>query len=160
MWWADNWATSTAREKALMDLFPLQWAPLWKYNQVEMKPPFIYLTLSKYMCVFHSCSLLHFTLPESTHRLNPFFNSNSNNRWAKQFCFSSKNGMCFSCKYSWLDGNCFLMGPEHTGVNLFKWLTVSFYLQGAILLWWCWSHRLIHSRWSQAHPPHVAHFPS
>lgn len=125
---AENRATSTGCEKALMAQLPLQWAPLWKYNQVEMKPPFICLTLSKYMCIFHYHSLLHFMLPELTHRLKCFFNSNSNDKRAKQFCFSSNTGMCFSCKYSWLDGNCFLMGPEHTCINLFKWLTVLFYL--------------------------------
>lgn len=125
--------------------------PLWKSNKVQIKPPSICLTLSKYMCIFHYCSLLHFTPPDFMHRLNPFCNNNNNN-WSKHFSFSSNNGTCFSCKYSQLGGSCSLVGPEHSGVNLFKCLTSSFTSKGqfyflvstsssSVSIWACWAHR-------------------
>lgn len=74
-----NWLSDRSRQlssssctwKSLMA--PFSWMGSSVEIQVQIKPPSIHSTLSKYMCIFHYPSLLHFTLLALTHRLNPSF---------------------------------------------------------------------------------------
>lgn len=83
---SSKWATSVGGENTPVGQVPLHWAPLWKCNQVQIKP-FIYPTFGKHTCIFHYHSLLPFMLPGLTHRINPFLDSDHNSKWSKQFRF-------------------------------------------------------------------------